>query len=35
MIREQLDEAAVAEAWRQGRNLTADEAVELAFDTFN
>jgi hypothetical protein len=29
-IREQLDGAALAEAWEQGRALTADEAVELA-----
>jgi predicted ATPase/class 3 adenylate cyclase len=29
-IREQLDEAAFAEAWEQGRTLTADEAVALA-----
>jgi predicted ATPase/class 3 adenylate cyclase len=29
-IRSQLDEAALAEAWEQGRALTADEAVSLA-----
>ncbi len=29
-IRSQLDEAALAEAWEQGRGLTADEAVALA-----
>jgi len=29
-IRAQLDEAAFAEAWEQGRTLTADEAVALA-----
>jgi predicted ATPase/class 3 adenylate cyclase len=29
-IRTQLDEAALGEAWEQGRNLTVDEAVELA-----
>jgi hypothetical protein len=32
-IRAQLDEAAVAEAWEQGRTLTLDEAVELALDS--
>jgi predicted ATPase/class 3 adenylate cyclase len=32
-IREQLDEAAFAEAWEQGRALTADEAVALAIDS--
>ena len=32
-IRTQLDEAAVAEAWEQGRALTADEAVALALDS--
>ena len=31
-IREQLEEAAVAEAWEQGRGLTVDEAVALALD---
>jgi hypothetical protein len=31
-IRTQLDEDAVAEAWEQGRTLTADEAVALALD---
>jgi predicted ATPase len=29
-IRKQLDEAAFAEAWEQGRTLTADEAVAIA-----
>jgi predicted ATPase len=29
-IREQLDEAALAEAWEQGRRVTADEAVAMA-----
>jgi hypothetical protein len=29
-IRSQLDEAAFAEAWEQGRKLTDDEAVALA-----
>jgi tetratricopeptide (TPR) repeat protein len=33
-IRTQLDEAAFAEAWEQGRKLTADEAVALALDSF-
>jgi hypothetical protein len=32
-IRTQLDEAAFAEAWEQGRKLTADEAVALALDS--
>jgi predicted ATPase/class 3 adenylate cyclase len=31
-IRAQLDEGAFAEAWEQGRALTADEAVALALD---
>jgi hypothetical protein len=31
-IRAQLDEAALAEAWEQGRKLTADEAVALALE---
>jgi hypothetical protein len=31
-IRVQLDEP-VAEAWQQGRTLTADEAVALALDS--
>jgi ATP/maltotriose-dependent transcriptional regulator MalT len=31
-IRAQLDDAAFAEAWEQGRTLTADEAVALALD---
>ena len=29
-IRDQLDEATFAEAWEEGRTLTADEAVALA-----
>ena len=29
LIRSQLDEAAVAEAWERGRKLTAGEAVAL------
>jgi hypothetical protein len=33
MIRTQLDEAALAEAWEEGRGLTADEAVALALDS--
>jgi len=32
-IRTQLDEGAFAEAWEQGRALTVDEAVALAFDS--
>jgi predicted ATPase len=32
-IRTQLDEAALIEAWEQGRALTADEAVALALDS--
>jgi len=32
-IRAQLDEAAFAEAWEQGRTLTLDEAVALALDS--
>jgi predicted ATPase len=32
-IRTQLDEAALTEAWEQGRKLTADEAVALALDS--
>jgi len=32
-IRAQLDEAAFAEAWEQGRALTADAAVTLALDS--
>jgi hypothetical protein len=31
----QLDEAAFAEAWEQGRKLTADEAVALALDSLD
>jgi len=32
-VRAQLDEAAFAEAWDQGRKLTLDEAVALALDS--
>ncbi len=32
-VRAQLDEAAFAEAWEEGRLLTADEAVALALDS--
>jgi predicted ATPase len=32
-IRAQLDEAAVAEAWEEGRKLTTDEAVALALES--
>ncbi len=32
-IRAQLDEAAFAEAWEQGRALAVDEAVTLALDS--
>ena len=32
-IRTQLDEAAFAEAWEQGRALTLDEAVALALES--
>jgi hypothetical protein len=34
-IRTQLDEAALGEAWEQGRALTADQAVALALDSLN
>ncbi|MEJ7566914.1 MAG: adenylate/guanylate cyclase domain-containing protein [Gaiellaceae bacterium] len=34
-IRTHLDEAAFAEAWEQGRTLTADEAVALALDSLD
>ena len=34
-VRAQLDEAAFAEAWEQGRALTADEAVALALDSLD
>ena len=34
-IRHQLDEAAFAAAWEQGRSLTADEAVALALDSLD
>jgi tetratricopeptide (TPR) repeat protein len=33
ILRAQLDETAFAEAWEEGRLLTADEAVALAFDS--
>jgi hypothetical protein len=33
VVRKQLDEAAVAEAWEQGRVIKADQAVALALDT--
>jgi hypothetical protein len=32
-IRAGLDETVVADAWKQGRKLTADEAVGLALDS--
>jgi predicted ATPase len=32
-VRSQLDEGAFAEAWEQGKSLTVDEAVALAFDS--
>jgi predicted ATPase len=35
VIRAQLNEPAFAEAWDQGRPLTADEAVSLALDALN
>jgi hypothetical protein len=35
LIRERLDEAAFAEAWEQGRKLTADQAVALALDALD
>ena len=34
-IHAQLDEAAFADAWEQGRALTADEAVALALDSLD
>jgi predicted ATPase/class 3 adenylate cyclase len=34
-IRTQLDEAAFAEAWEEGRKLTADEAVALALESLD
>lgn len=34
-IRTQLDEAAFAVAWEQGRTLTADEAVALALESLD
>ncbi len=33
VIRTQLDEEALAEAWEEGRELTTDEAVALALDS--
>jgi hypothetical protein len=35
LIRAQLDEAAFAEAWEQGRTLTANEAVALGLDALD
>jgi hypothetical protein len=35
LIRAQLDEAAFAETWEQGRKLTADDAVALALDSLD
>jgi len=35
IIRTQLEEAAFAEAWEQGRELTADDAVALALDSLD
>src|SRR5262249_16552127 len=32
-VREQLDDAVVAEAWERGRTLPAEDAVALAFDS--
>jgi hypothetical protein len=34
-IRHQLDEAAFADAWEQGRTLDADEAVALALKSLD
>jgi hypothetical protein len=34
-IRAQLDEAAFADAWEQGRTLTPDEVVALALDSLD
>lgn len=34
-VRTQLDEAALAEAWEQGRMLTLDEAVALALGSLD
>ena len=34
-VHAQVDEAAFAEAWEQGRTLTADEAVALALDSLS
>jgi hypothetical protein len=34
-IHAQLDAAAFASAWEQGRRLTADEAVELALESLD
>jgi hypothetical protein len=33
MIREQLDEASLAEAWAIGRKMSAEEAMALGFDS--
>ena len=35
IIRTQLDEAAFAKAWKEGRTLTVDEAVALALDSLD
>lgn len=34
-LRAQLDEGAVDEAWEQGRELTVDEAIDLALDSLD
>jgi hypothetical protein len=34
-VRAQLDDADIAEAWEQGRALTADEAVALALESLH
>jgi len=34
-IRAQLDETAFADAWEQGRTLTADDAVALALESLD
>jgi hypothetical protein len=34
-VRPQLDEVAFADAWEQGRRMTADEAVALALDALS
>jgi len=35
IVQSELDEALFAEAWEQGRTLTADEAVTLALDSID